>query len=120
MKQELMTATNNDELQNKWKNCVQVTCNMFNIYEVLRECAEKLTETFRLLLNSIKDALSESFSKLSEVLKEFNENIQKYCKKEESNISHNYPHSFPHYVDNLKLNTRGFPQPVMRCARSRC
>ena len=120
MMMEQETALTNSEMQEKWKNCIRTTCYISRTYEVLRECAEKLMETFRLILNSIKEALSESFSKLSEVLREFNESIQEYCKKEESKSFQSYPHSFPHYVDNLKLNTRGFPQPVMRCARSRC
>lgn len=120
MMTEQQTALNNDEVQEKWNNCIRTTCYVFRTYEVLRECAEKLVETMRLILNSIKEALCESFSNLSELFREFKESIQEYCKKEESNSFQSYPHSFPHYVDNLKLNTRGFPQPVMRCARSRC
>ena len=120
MTMEQQIALKNDELQVKWKNCIKVTCDMFNIHKVLRECVEKLMETFRLILNSIKDALSESFSILSETLREFKETIQEYCKKDEPKNFQSYPHSFPHYVDNLKVNTVGFPQPIIRCARSRC
>ena len=120
MMMEQQTALKNDEMQEKWKNCIKVTCNLFNIYGVLRECAQNLMETLRAIINNIKETLSDTFSKLSEALKEFKEIIQEYHKKEESNNFQSYPHSYPRYVDKLKLNVRGFPQPIMRCARSRC
>lgn len=103
--------TSNSELQNKWKTTIQMTCLEYRV-KIAKELWSKLVEAMRKVVEKIKNA----FKGLIEDLSEFRESIQDYTGRK----CKSYPHSFPHYVDKLPINTKGFPQPIMRCARSRC
>lgn len=111
MKQELLTAMNNNELQCKWKTIIQMTCIEYRAKK-MKEVWDRVVEAMRQFVERVKNA----FKGLLEDLAEIKSAIQEsgYQKRK------SFPHSFPRCVDNLKLNTRGFPQPVIRCARSRC
>lgn len=69
------------------------------------ECVEKLVETFKTICNKICEVF-EGIKELFNSIKDID--------------FQSYPHSYPHCVDNLKVNTIGFPHPITRCARSRC
>ena len=69
------------------------------------EVVEKVIEAFKTISKRLRDI----FEKLKELF-----NSIKYTDYQ------SYPHSYPHCVDNLKVNTVGFPLPITRCARSRC
>lgn len=119
MKQEL-TKTSNDDLQNRWENCVRITCHAFRTYELLKDFMDRALEVINVLIESIRNAFSGVFEKLSEAFKKFVEDIPKYCRNRVEKNFQSYPHIFPHYVNNHKVNTKGFPRPVVICARSRC
>ena len=114
---ERQTVLKNSE-QEKWKLCVSSTCYAYrvvdrvkevvdNIYEVLRQILNRLAEVFKPYIESLK-SLKDKFIDFVDTHKDFIE----YCS--------NYQQSYPPFVDNLKVDTKGFPRPITHCARSRC
>lgn len=111
MKPELMKTSNNDDLQRKWKTCIQMTCVEYRVKQ-MKELWDRVREAMRHFVERVKNA----FKGLLEDLSELKSAIQErgYQKRK------SYQRSYPHIVDKLNINTKGFPQPILRCARSRC
>lgn len=107
---------NNDELQSRWKNCIQVTCHVFRIVEYIKYYVERALEAIHNFIENLKSAFGSICEKLSEVFNDLTQLVDEV----ENRKCKSYPHGYTHYVNKLKLNPRGFPQPVMKCARSRC
>ena len=116
---------NNDELQERWKSCLSIVClamhHVDKAVQVIKDLAEKLTLVIKDLVTKVKHI----FSNLDEMLSKYGFKRQEYlwdnvtsCFEEKKQLI--YPHGYPPYVHNLKLNKRGYPKPVFRCARSRC
>ena len=80
---------------------------LFFLTEVVRQIINSFAKVFR----PVVESLSLAFNELVEFVDK-NKDFIEYCKS--------YPQSYPHSVDNLKVNTRGFPRPIVRCSRSRC
>ena len=118
-----MKVSNNEELQERWKSCVSIVCRAMPFVDkatqVIKDLAERLTEVIRDLVAKVKHI----FSDINEMLSKygFKTYEDKWCvvvrDKEKQRI---YPQGYPQYVHNLKLNNRGYPKPVFKCARSRC
>lgn len=115
----------NNELQERWKSCVSVVClamhHVDKAVQVIYDLADRLTEVIRYLVTNVKHI----FSTLDEMLSKYGfkrhedlwDNVTSCFEEKKQPI---YPHGYPPYVHNLKLNKRGYPRPVFRCARSRC
>lgn len=116
MMEQQMTLSS--DLQERWKTCVLTTCYSYRVVERVKEVIENFQEVMIQVINKLAEIfrpVAESLSSLFDELKEFidkNEDFIKYCKS--------YPQGYPQYVDNLKVNTKGFPRPITHCARSRC
>ena len=116
---------NNDELQERWKSCVSVVClamhHVDKVVQTVKDLTDKLIRVIRDLVTKVKHI----FSTLKEMcdfagFREYEElwdSINSCFEEKKQPI---YPHGYPPYVHNLKLNKRGYPKPVFRCARSRC
>ena len=103
----------NDELQYKWKNVIHHSCLVYgtldHLIERLHEAMEVLKELFRAFI----ERLNEVFAP---IIKDLKEVFVKSVIEDNS-----YPQTYPHYVYNsVRVNTKGFPQKIQRCARSRC
>lgn len=119
MKQELMKFNSDDEMQERWKSCVKITCYAFDrverLIEAIKVTVEQIYEAVRQIINSFVEAFKpmvESFYTCFRDLKEEVENLFIKCDT--------YPQTYPPIVYNLKVNTKGFPRPIIHCARSRC
>lgn len=104
----IVKKTSNDDLQDKWKSIMLNTCREYQYkqYEESWASIRKAIETF-------SEKVKETFDQLYYYVEEI-EDILDY-----GDIK-SYSHFYPHNVHNCKVNTRGFPRPVSRCARSRC
>lgn len=120
----------NDDLQIKWHKCLHETffvCDV--VYRYVPYVSEKIEEMVNLTITYAKqwyeslqevarrfmEVIRPAFQKLSEVfndLKDTCEDFEKPVKKK------SYTHIYAHNVH--KYNTRGYPRPIYRCARSRC
>ena len=120
----------NDDLQIKWHKCLHETffvCDVVYIY--VPHVSEKIEEVVNLTITYAKqwyeslqevarrfmEVIRPAFQKLSEAfndLKDTYEDFEKPVKKK------SYTHIYAHNVH--KYNTRGYPRPIYRCARSRC
>ena len=116
-----MTFSNDEELQKKWKSIVSVTCCVQRTYAFVKDLVNKMVEAINVFLRNARSAfesLSEKFEKLSEVIKD---TMDKYYKEEPRRVeSRSYPHIYPPSVNNFKVNTKGYPNKILQCARSRC
>lgn len=117
MKQELMKLKN-DEMQEKWKLCISSTCYAYRKVEVFKGLIDDLYDIIRQFLNSLAEVFKPVIESLNIVFDELRDFIEE--RKDFIMYMKNYPQSYPPYVDNLKLNSKGFPRPVMCHARSRC
>ena len=107
----------NDELQDKWRNVIHNSCLVYgtldHLVERLHEAMEVLKELFRAFI----DRLSEVFAPIIKDLKEVFDSVREECYREDNS----YPQTYPQYVYNsVRVDTKGFPQKIQRCARSRC
>ena len=120
----------NDDLQIKWHKCLHETffvCDV--VYRYVPYVSEKIEEMVNLTITYAKqwyeslqevarrfmEVIRPAFQKLSEAfndLKDTCEDFEKPVKKK------SYTHTYVHNVH--KYNTRGYPRPIYRCARSRC
>lgn len=118
MMTEQWIVLKSDDLQERWKTCVMTTCYAYRMVERVREAIDHLHDVVRQIINSLAEVFKpvvESLNLVFEELRDFideHEDFIKYCQS--------YPQSYPQYVDNLKVNSRGFPRPITHCARSRC
>ena len=116
-----------DDLQIKWNKCLHETffaCDV--VYRYAPHVVEDIEEMVNLLITyaeqwceSIQEVarifievIRPAFQKLSEAFNDLRGTCFKPVEKK------SYPHSYPHNVH--KYNTRGYPRPIYRCARSRC
>ena len=107
---EQQRTLKNDDLQRKWKLCIRNICYQFR----LQACCKLIIQSWRGELSKALNSILEPFAeKLSKVFKDINSVTI-------SNKRKSYPHGYPPYVHNMKVNKRGYPKPVTRCARSRC
>ena len=120
----------NDDLQIKWHKCLHETffvCDV--VYRYVPYVSEKIEEMVNLTITYAKqwyeslqevarrfmEVIRPAFQKLSEAfndLKDTCEDFEKPVKKK------SYTHTYVHNVH--KYNTRGYPRPIYKCARSRC
>ena len=116
MMMEQQMILKSDDLQERWKTCVLTTCYAYRVVERVKEAIHNLTEVVRQIINSLAEVFKPVVETLTTAFRDLVEYVEE-C-NEDSNKS--YPQGYPQYVDNLKVNTKGFPRPVTHCARSRC
>lgn len=118
MMTEQQTALKSDEMQEKWKKCVVTTCYAYRVAERVREVIDTLYDVMRQVINS----LAEAFKPVMETISFTFETLKDYIDEEFelTEYDKSYPQSYPRHVDNFRVNTKGFPRPITRCARSRC
>lgn len=123
MKQELM---NSSHLQYRWRQIVGVTCyavrctniivgvvndvvdSYTKIWSLLIELSEPILEPLVLNYETFAEHMYKELIPILELIDDVEQPIE------------SYPQSYPRKVDNLKTNTKGFPRPINKCARSRC
>lgn len=118
MTEQLMTLKN-DDLQNRWKLCVKVTCFAIRTSEELLCRMSKLKElldTIGDLIRAFARKISESFGYVKDlVIEAFNRCAEKMEYKIPSK-----PKQRPSYRRGVKPNSVGFPRLIVYRARSRC
>ena len=85
----------------------------------VREFVNKALEAIQNLIQTIQKVFRNLFESMSTTFKRFKTTFEETLKPK----NRTYPHTFPQYVNKSKfynLDKRGFPRPIMRCARSRC
>ena len=109
---EQQIALNNEEYQDMWKQSIRVVCCVHrvfdyvaNLYEVLKEIVDILTDAFHNIWNSTVDIFKACIPE-----------FEKEC--EHTKTQKKRPHRF--YNEHYKVNTFGFKPPIKQCARSRC
>ena len=116
-----MTFSNDEELQKKWKSIVSVTCCVQRTHAFVKDLVNKMVESINVFLRkacSAFELLSEKFENLSGIIRD---TMDKYYKEEPKRVvSNSYPHIYPPSVNNFKVNTKGYPNKIWQCARSRC
>lgn len=117
MMMEQQIVLKSDDLQDKWKTCMLHTCYAYHMAERVKEAIDVLAEVVRQIINNIREIFKPFVEQLHLVFDELKEFIDDSNLYEEEK---SYPQSYPHYVDKLKVNTKGFPRPITHCARSRC
>ena len=74
-------------------------------------------------VNRMVDVLKEFVDRFTQAAKVLVETIGELFDLDspmEFPVKKSYPHTYPHYVDNSKFNSRGYPMTIRPCARSRC
>ena len=115
MMTEQQTALTNSELQMKWKTCVKVTYYAYHIVEYVSDFWQRVMDAITKIVENLKRAFSDFAENLADAFKELIDRDS-----HEIIVSKSYPHYVDNYVDNFKVNTKGFPRPITYCARSRC
>ena len=114
MMMEQQTALTNSELQMRWKTCVKVTCYAYRTVKCVSDFWQRVMDAITQIVENLKRAFSDFAESLADAFRDFidmdNHDI----------ISKSYSHYVDNYVDNFKVNTKGFPRPITYCARSRC
>lgn len=118
MMEQQKVLNSNSEMQDKWKSCILSTCYAYKMVERVKEVIDDLVDAVRIFLNSLAEAFKPVMQSLTLVWEEFRDFVDDH--KDFIKYMRDYQHSYPPYVDNLKLNTKGFPRPISHCARSRC
>ena len=118
MMEQQKVLNNNSEMQDKWKLCIASTCYAYKMVERVKEVIDDLVDAVRLFLNSLAEVFKPVRESLTLVFDEFKDFIEEH--EDFIKYMRDYQQSYPPYVDNLKLNTKGFPRPITHCARSRC
>ena len=118
MMMEHQKILNNKELQNKWNSCIMNTCYAYRTLDRFKEVIDNLHEVVIQFLDNLMIVFKPIKDSLTLVFEEFRDFID----KQEDFILYlkDYPQVYQHKVDNLKINTKGFPRPIIHCARSRC
>lgn len=116
MTEQQMTLSN-DEMQLKWKSCVRVTCYVYRTVDWVRDFYERVLDAISLFIENMKTVFRDFTESLADAFKDL---ADRAFKPEDEKFYQSYPQSYPHYVDNLRVNTKGFPRPITHCARSRC
>lgn len=117
MKQELMKCKSDDEMQERWKSCVRITCYASEMLEKVKEVIDNFYDALRQFINNLVESFKPVVNSLTQLFKE----VADFIKTEDFHTDiYTYPHSYPHVVHNFKIDTKGFPSPIFKCARSRC
>lgn len=118
-----------DDLQIKWQKCLHETffaCDV--VYRYAPHVLEKIEEVANLFITYARhwyeslqevarrfmEVIRPAFQKLSEAFNDLKDTCEDFRPVEKKS----YPHSYQHNVH--KYNTRGYPRPIYKCARSRC
>ncbi len=115
MMMEQQTALTNSELQMKWKTCVKVTCYAYRTVKYVSDFWQKVMDAITQIVENLKRAFSDFTESLADAFRDLID-----TDNHDIIISKSYPHYVDNYVDNFKVNTKGFPRPITYCARSRC
>ena len=115
MMMEQQTVLTNSELQMKWKTCVKVTCYAYRTVEYVSDFWQRVMDAIMQIVENLKRAFSDFAESLADAFKELIDRDS-----HEIIVSKSYPHYVDNYVDNFKVNTKGFPRPITHCIRSRC
>lgn len=118
MMTEQQIVLKSNDLQERWKTCVMTTCYAYRMVERVREAIDHLHDVVRQIINSLAEVFKpvvESLNLVFEELRDFIDNCEDFIL-----YIKDYPQVYQHKVDNLKINTKGFPRPIPHCARSRC
>lgn len=117
MMTEQQTISKNDDLQDRWKLCVKVTCFSIRASEELMSRMSRLQELFDAIAETIRAfarKISEAFGYVKDLVTEaFNRCAEKM----------DYDTSIkprPVYKVGAKTNSTGFSRPIIYRARSRC
>ena len=117
MMEQQTALKKNDEMQERWKSCVRVTCYAYEMLERVKEAIDNFYDALRQFINNIVESFKPVVNSLTQLCMEFVD----FFKTEDFHTDiYTYPHSYPHIVHNFKIDTRGFPSPIFKCARSRC
>lgn len=117
-----------DDLQIKWQKCLHETFFACDVVYRYVPYLEKIEEVVNLIITYAKqwceslqevgrifmEVIRPAFQKLSEAFNDLKDTCEDFRPVEKRS----YPHSYQHNVH--KYNTRGYPRPIYRCARSRC
>ena len=118
-----------DDLQIKWQKCLHETffaCDV--VYRYAPHVLEKIEEVANLFITYARqwyeslqevarrfmEVIRPAFQKLSEAFNDLKDTCEDFRPVEKKS----YPHIYQHNVH--KYNTRGYPRPIYKCARSRC
>ena len=112
-----MTFSNDEELQKKWKFIVSVTCCVQRTYAFVKDLVNKMVEAINVFLRKACELLSEKFENISGIIRD---TMDKYYKEPKRVVNKSYPHIYPPSVGKFKVNTKGYPNKILLCARSRC
>lgn len=121
MMMEQQIVLKNDELQDRWRQCVSLTCKVCSVIDIVMDAVANVMNTLSQILEEIRKVITPAFDSLVEV---FNRIVGDYLANEQlkeklSTYPHSYPH-YPHFAKKSRVNTKGYSRPIMRCARSRC
>ena len=105
------------EMQEKWKSCVRVTCYVYRTAEWVKDFYERALEAISIFIEYMKTAFIDFTESLADAFKDLTDRV---LKPDDDKFYQSYPQSYPQYVDNFKVNTKGFPRPIVHCVRSRC
>ena len=101
-----------EELQSKWKQCIAVVCVAKRVCKgasYLVEVINKIIDYFKKAFDSLVEIINDVSDIFRDLLDTRNKSLPPCCR------CSNYK------VDtNIKINTKGFPNPILQCARSRC
>lgn len=114
---EQQTTLKNDEVQEKWRQCIGYTCYAYRQSMDIVARIEMLWEAVRIIINSIAEALKGFMETVNLTFTEIRDIINE--PPEIKSYPH-YPHSYSHSYNNFRVNTKGYPHSIIRCARSRC
>ena len=112
---EQQMTLKNDEMQEKWKTCILTTCYAYRMADSVKEIVEIFQEAVRQFINSIAEVFKPIVETLALTFKDFFDKVEDLYDYEKS-----YPLNYPPIVNNFKINTKGFPRPIIGYARSRC
>ena len=116
MMEQQMTLKNN-EMQLKWKSCVRVTCYVYRTVEQVIGFCERVLDAISLFIENMNTMFRDFIESLADAFKDL---ADRAFNPEDNKFYQSYPQSYQHYVDNLRVNTKGFPRLITPCARSRC
>ena len=106
---------NNDDIQNKWKICIKAYCVVYRLTEMCRSACDTIQKALKSVVDTVTTvwkAFSDLFSSLWDSLLLHIKHLKQPLRKKISRP--------PKYTNFVRVNTKGFTRPIMKCARSRC
>lgn len=119
MMTEQQMTSKNDDLQDRWKLCVKVTCFAVRTSEELlhrMSILKELLDTIGDLIRAFARKVSEAFGYVKDLVAEA---FNRYAEKMDYEIP-SKPKCRPTYKTKVKTNPTGFSMPIIYRARSRC